>query len=146
MAWTGQDSLGHGVAIATVVHTPEGTVLNVNEIRYITAASSRLALIAHYVGKSDEGMTLVGGQFEPLTNVSIKENFLNPPGGNKLIHPHAALDSCAEFRTYKADSILERQGYVCEANKLWGNSYAWIHSHRLSPVMDVVESTRSRAG
>eukprot|EP00972_Heterocapsa_arctica_P075626 11156495-Heterocapsa_arctica.AAC.1 len=80
MAWLGKYIRGHGIAVVTVEHTPEGTVLNVDEVGYVTTICSRLSLITHHAGRSDEGMTLVGGHFEPLTNISTKEDFLNPPG------------------------------------------------------------------
>eukprot|EP00972_Heterocapsa_arctica_P030871 4542388-Heterocapsa_arctica.AAC.1 len=94
MAWLGKDTLGHGIAVVTVERTPEGTVLNVEEVSDVTTISDRLSLVTHDAGTGDEAMTLVGGHVEPPTNISTKEDFLNPPGGNKDIYPHATLDSC----------------------------------------------------
>eukprot|EP00972_Heterocapsa_arctica_P109506 16122800-Heterocapsa_arctica.AAC.2 len=73
---------------------------------------TRVALITHYTGRGDEGMLIVGGHFGPLTNISTKDDFQNPPGGNKDIYPHATLDSGTNVNTYEADTILEQQGYV----------------------------------
>eukprot|EP00972_Heterocapsa_arctica_P051426 7564936-Heterocapsa_arctica.AAC.1 len=37
-------------------------------------------------------MTIVGSQFEPLSNIYSKEDFLNYSGGNKDSYPHTTLD------------------------------------------------------
>eukprot|EP00972_Heterocapsa_arctica_P029075 4277563-Heterocapsa_arctica.AAC.1 len=86
--------------------------MNLNSVTYITSPAPKVAIIIHYTGQNEEGITLVGRHFEPITNTVAKQDFLDIPSGDRPVYPHATLDSSSIFRTYKADSTLEKQGYI----------------------------------
>eukprot|EP00972_Heterocapsa_arctica_P092304 13612365-Heterocapsa_arctica.AAC.2 len=88
------------------------TILNLDEIVYITAPTSRVAFVTHYTGRRQEGMSIVGGHFEPLTNIKTGDDFRHPPGGDKSVFPHALQDAGPTIQTCEADTFLFSQGFI----------------------------------
>eukprot|EP00972_Heterocapsa_arctica_P102792 15150990-Heterocapsa_arctica.AAC.1 len=67
--------------------------MNLNSVTYITAPAPKVAIITYYTSQNEEGISLVGGHFEPITNTAPKQDFLDIPSGDRPVYPHATLDS-----------------------------------------------------
>eukprot|EP00972_Heterocapsa_arctica_P027406 4029591-Heterocapsa_arctica.AAC.1 len=60
LAWIGKEHISHRIVVAPIVLAPEGIILNLNSVTYINAPATKVAIVTHYTGQNDEGISIVG--------------------------------------------------------------------------------------